>query len=426
MTDRLGGFDMRVASGGSDPFVGRHVFSLLAAEALVSLFLLNTASFYLNNARVALVQFAFCVGALVLLRPVRISRLVPWGLFVLLGASFLLSHGLASGDGVAALSLLRLIECLLAVLFGFAVCHWMSADRQASLWLASAVALATAICFFVFVSVWMVLDDPYHFDWVYDPPLFVNIRNLGHCLAIGMVCGAWLFFSCHAFGKMSGWAVFLVSSAMLAWSGSRGSFMAALFGVALLGLVFSWRAYARLWGILLATLVMAFFLAALFPVADGSMGWLSALQRTRDVAGAEALGSGRWAMWKETAGFIAQRPWFGWGGDAFRVLMGWRKEIQPHNSLLQVLLEWGVVGAVSLLLLLGHLLSVALHRFWVVRVAARGSATLVSFGLGLALALSLLALSLVDGVFYHGTPMAFLAAAIGMMAARAFDAEEPR
>lgn len=409
---------MMVAGGGSEQPIGRSVFNLLASGILVGLFLLNTSSSLFNNAKVALLQLVFCLGALALLRPVRISRLVPWVLFAFLACSLVLSHGLARGGEAVFPSLLRLIECLLAVLFGFAVCHWVCVERQASSWIASAVALAIAICFSVYVSVWVSLDDPHHFDWVYDPPMFVNIRNLGHCLAIGMVCSAWLFFSCRPLGRVSGWAAFFLASAMMAWSGSRGSFMASLLGLALLGLVFSWREHARLWGVLLGTLLTAFGVASLFAVADGSMGWLSAIQRTREAMGTEALGSGRWAMWRETTGLIAQRPWFGWGGEAFRILLSWRREIQPHNSVLQVLLEWGVVGAVSLLALMTYVLSGALRRFWLLWLAGANTTCLASPGFGLVLVLSLLALSLVDGVFYHGTPMAFLAAGFGVIAAR--------
>ena len=110
--------------------------------------------------------------------------------------------------------------------------------------------------------------------------------------------------------------------------------------------------------------------------------------------------------------FIIQRPWLGWGGEAFHAVTTYNLD-QAHNVIVQLLLEWGIVGT----LVLGGPLFV----LWVARLR-RYRELLVPGNelnvMGMGLVVALLALSLLDGVFYHGLPSAYLAFGYAAMCAQ--------
>ena len=73
----------------------------------------------------------------------------------------------------------------------------------------------------------------------------------------------------------------------------------------------------------------------------------------------------RLAIWRFTLDHIEEKPWLGWGLDTARAIPGGLEEfapgmqwlpLHPHNSVLQLLLEEGIVGFVFSLLALGIVL----------------------------------------------------------------------
>lgn len=66
----------------------------------------------------------------------------------------------------------------------------------------------------------------------------------------------------------------------------------------------------------------------------------------------ETFSSGRTEIWKATLELIGQRPWFGHGEISLKEVIGlWVRE--AHNSILQSLLAWGIVGALCFWSLIG-------------------------------------------------------------------------
>jgi O-antigen ligase len=115
------------------------------------------------------------------------------------------------------------------------------------------------------------------------------------------------------------------------------------------------------------------------------------------------LGTGRLYIWTYLWDFILQRPWFGWGGEGFRAVWSGFPIVQAHNGVLQLLIEWGGVGFVVIGLPLVVLLGRALLSYRGLNEEYKAPV-----GLGLALVISLLLYSMVDGIFYYGLPLVFL------------------
>ena len=107
---------------------------------------------------------------------------------------------------------------------------------------------------------------------------------------------------------------------------------------------------------------------------------------------AESYSSGRISLWLETYSKWREAPWFGWGsGSTFwEVYVGW-PHTQPHNFVLQFLINWGLVGACGALWLLGRA-TVAAHR----RALAQPAVWPVNIGL-----YSLLVMALLEGMLHY-------------------------
>jgi O-antigen ligase len=65
------------------------------------------------------------------------------------------------------------------------------------------------------------------------------------------------------------------------------------------------------------------------------------------------LTTNRWTIWKLTLPRVLEHPWMGHGQGQFVKMMTEFKGriMHPHNSLVQFLYEWGIVGTVSLAIL---------------------------------------------------------------------------
>lgn len=112
--------------------------------------------------------------------------------------------------------------------------------------------------------------------------------------------------------------------------------------------------------------------------------------------------------------YIAERPWFCWGGEACQHAWPTNGISQAHNGLFQLMLEWGAVGTY---VILGPLGWITLNGALLYRRTASSQPADSALPLGMALVTALAIMSLVDGVFYQGTPMAFLMPVVGMVGA---------
>lgn len=367
--------------------------------------IINTSSSSVNNSKIAMLELFLFVSIFLLWRSsflvLRSYRLVALLLSAVVGF-VVLANSFAVYEGVEPADWWRVIEQVAHLaLFVAAFVVFVESPGLISriFW---GVGISVVVIFLFIAQAWLGAEDPRHYPWVSTPPLFTHIRNLGgfFCAASVLLVAAFFYFS--GVKKIFFLGFFCLALAILFWSGGRGAIAACSVGALLLLLRFPIVIFWRNWFCLILAVLLALAFSAIFDVGNRSMGWVNMFDRTLGAESLDQVSSSRIYIWKSVLGFVAERPWFGWGGEAFRALRHTVSLVQPHNSVLQLLLEWGavatclVIGLCFWLFIRGGLLYLR-HK------------TDVDFlvVLGFSLVGALFLLSLVDGVFYHGTSMAF-------------------
>lgn len=200
------------------------------------------------------------------------------------------------------------------------------------------------------------------------------------------------------------------------WSGSRTP-LAALAGTFV---VWFFRLEPerrrRFCAVLIGPLAVATALALVIPSRGAHLGLLNAVERTTTAGTVSELSSTRADFWRESARHALESPLIGRGPDAYRYLTPSLDGLQPHNFLLQWLLDFGLLGTLPLL----ALAALALRRGW------RRETLRTTGPWGALLTASLLAGAL-DGNLYHflGLFPAALAAAFCLSSRPPANASRP-
>jgi len=264
---------------------------------------------------------------------------------------------------------------------------------------------------------WLAAPDPQAVPWNHSLPGFVNLRHFGY-YATAVVAVAHLpAIAARGAGRhAAALAVTSVPWAFLVWSGSRSGVLAVLAAAAPVLALVAAPVRRRLALHLPAGLALGWALSRFFRVGEGSVERLADTLRSDSWSLAS---SRRTDLWEWTLDALRAHPWLGVGPDGFLYLEHPPvSAVQPHSVLLQMPLEWGLPGAALAAALLARLAA----RFGRARRAAPPDAWDDSADVAAWGALSLLAVSLVDGSLYHAHALllfAFLlAAAAAPLAAR--------
>lgn len=252
---------------------------------------------------------------------------------------------------------------------------------------------------------WILIENPRAYDWVWRAQPFLNIRHFAFLMLPAYVAS--FFFLVEKRGSWR-FLLLLVSSVLLAaliWAGGRASMGSAAIGTGLL-LLFGWRrgTIKVSTGVFLALIVVfgALLLSSAFSVDNPRMGL--SFNHGRGVGdSADQMSGGRIGLWLSVFSDMSISEWlFGHGADNYRFLPGrLDATVHPHSLFFQVFSAWGfpvaVAIAVGLLWVLGWL---------VIRVIGTNKGELneplqADLFAAIAILLSYLALSMVDGNFYH-------------------------
>lgn len=378
---------------------------------LLAVPLINFGDISENQQAIAFLEVLLCAAIVIALgwRACWAKRLWLWVLGVCM--TLCASNIATALDGVGLQDWWRVIQILAHFALGVILWAWAGEDERAGMWVWVSVQLAVAAYIVAFLLAWFSLADPVAYDWFFNPPLFQHIRHVGYFFCVAVLVGAWGFLAVQGRMRLLAWLGYLLALTILLWSGGRGAILAAFAGVLVLAAM-RWRHEKAAWLYLLAGLPIALAVSALFAVDQPGVGWLSAILRSDNASSLNELSSSRLAIWMNLWDFIVQRPWLGWGGEAFHAVTDYHLD-QAHNVVVQLLLEWGVVGS----LVLGG----PMFALWVLHMLRRQNLLVPGNelnALGVGVVVTLLALSLVDGVFYHGLPSAYLALGYAAMCAR--------
>lgn len=238
-------------------------------------------------------------------------------------------------------TLRRSIPFAMAGMFGLYLAMRFPVKRQLAILRVTMIALAvaTVVVVMAFPELGLDASPGHHADW---QGVFTQKNACGRVmvLATAVLLADWK----ASWDRVASAALFLVVMFM---SGSRSAWLVegallVLWSALLVAkrVDSSTRVIAAL-GALVCLPVMAGAGYFFFPVVAQWMG--------RD-----ATLSGRTPIWKQVWIFILQRPWLGWGydafwrgtqGEAFRVVAAVRFMVfHAHNGFLEILLELGAVG----------------------------------------------------------------------------------
>lgn len=299
------------------------------------------------------------------------------------------------------LALLSLVFWIMHVLFAIAIAHLLCRwpidvrwnDRITNWISMGSAAFGVLMVFFVAL---VGIDADY--DWVSALPGFPNIRHSGYFLMPAMALSIGMIAVGDRKAKTVHVLLLAFNLAFVSWIGSRGPLLILATTIALSICLFSpIRKRSVLWLILLA-IVSGCMLSQAVPAPKHPA--FNAIMRIEqdNSQNVDELSSGRTEIWRGTVTAISERPLFGHGGNQFRLLVPAAQQTynHPHNSILQFVFDWGVVGAAAMLVMLTILgwkslrIAIKMPENWMPTCLA---------------AISMALFSLIDGVFYYNLPI---------------------
>ena len=255
-------------------------------------------------------------------------------------------------------------------------------------------------------------------------PVYFHHRHLGyHALLAAIACTALLVRLPRTARLRAGlwFAAGIVIWGGLFWSGGRAPVLAI--GLALAA--WCWRtdppSRRRLifWA---GTQALAGLLwAQIFVTPEPYLGWWNAAQRTVELTDVNTASSARSQFWPAAWHHFLQSPWLGYGPDAYQFLTPKLDGQQPHNLVLQVLLDFGLLGAPAAL----AAVALALKRGWTRPRLATGQPENVDRWPWAALLTAGTAAGLVDGLYYHTIALVPIALAMGVCGGMTLEPRPP-
>lgn len=191
----------------------------------------------------------------------------------------------------------------------------------------------------------VTVPDPGQFPWTIRMPSATNIRQIGFFVTIMAVAPlALVLFE----PKLRYPAVFTFALmiAFAAWSGSRGA-LAGLLAACIFSAILLWNRIDKRCGMIATT---AFFaglaVSVAIPVPAPEFGLLRITQTVSE----DDFSTGRTKIWNQTVDEIKLAPLTGHGAGRFNRNMREKYGFDlnhPHQNLLQLLYDWGIVGGLA-------------------------------------------------------------------------------
>lgn len=249
---------------------------------------------------------------------------------------------------------------------------------------------------YLFIMLWLAAVPDLDWRQAKRLPIYRNIRHLDYDLAIVASLGTACWMARPAKRQLLNWGLFVLLGYVSVWSAGRGQILT--FICFLVVYAVSMRGQQMRLKLLHPT--VAFLLGgSAFCLLNPEMAlWILG----RSSAGsADEISSGRVTIWIRALETVLAANWqgivLGLGPDAFI-----RHEIapglvQPHNVIVQIVLEFGLFGLAVVGLLVVNFAKRCRHM-----VVDANASVLVTGAVSALLAL--LFYSMFDGIFYHASP----------------------
>ena len=255
---------------------------------------------------------------------------------------------------------------------------------------------------FLVIAVLFAMAAPVGADPVAAPPYFLNIRHFGYQGFFGASAAVAVAL---ADNRLRAVGILLAAAALfgIVMFGSRGALLA---WIAFVAVVMALTPRRRAAFVLVLLVVSGALSLSVVAETHDWMNTYSLLDRTRIPTGntvSMLYVNDRIEIWLDSLLTIAQRPFLGFGPNGY-ILSGCcnRSVAQPHNSILQLLLEFGVLGLVTLTWAAVSLFGPRVRQV-VYQTPRSGRDPLQVAALGILAAFA--AFSLIDGLLYFPVPL---------------------
>lgn len=197
---------------------------------------------------------------------------------------------------------------------------------------------------------WYSLEDPYNYNWMMGIPFSNHIRNFTDYIAITAICSIFLAVTTKDKEKFIFYVITIFILALLFWSGSRSSILGLLVGVFFI-LIYLDNKFKNLSLILLMSL-LSLFISTFYSVNSYGLGIFKSINRSMS-GSINQIASYRFDIYSKAIGLIQEKPFWGYGGEAVRdyiIHIHGMKIGQAHNSIIQIILEFGFIGLITLII----------------------------------------------------------------------------
>ena len=267
-----------------------------------------------------------------------------------------------------------------------------SFDRFAKFLCGGTVVAGALIAAIIFVA-----GQPEGVDWFYDLPGYAHLRHTGYVFAPAIAIGVAQLALRSAADRRFHMFALGANVAFMLWLGSRGPVLGLGIGVLVCA---SCLPAFRSRGFLLragGTLLAGAALSHAAPVPD-TAGFDAIGRFFVPPTNANEITTGRTIIWLETLQHIHEKPLVGHGSNQFQFVAASAVQTfkHPHNGILQILFDWGVIAGAAFLFLLGKL-TIAAFRSVRFTPALRG---------GIIMGVStLFGYAIVDGTLFYSFPI---------------------
>ena len=321
----------------------------------------------------------------------RIDRPTRWALVVFLG-SFWISSAFVSW--MASFSLALCLIWVVHLLTAAAVFHLVEEGGVVPGRFAPGFALGLGVLAPIAgVHLALAPSDQGPATWIFGAPIpgFISIRLFGAWAGAVLALLLGLAWSADRKGEAGPRWVYPalgLAAGLVVWSGTRASVFGAIVALAGAAIVTRGAPGRRFWVAAVLAIAVGSALTILSMPSHPNM----LLFRPEAMRSADGFSSGRLDLWGKALAVAVERPLLGhgMGSSWWLVWLDGHSHVQPHNALVQFLLNWGLVPTAAALFILGR-------ATWRVHGAVRRRPELLALAMMLDF---LLAVSLLDGMLH--------------------------
>lgn len=340
----------------------------------------------------------------------RVGRVWPW----LLCAAVLLLATAAADSQFQAWARFRLYYAILLLGFVLWMCFRIGGRNLTQLVLtAIGIVHAAVLVLVLMASATANPADPFNQSWV---PYHAHVRHVSYHGMIAACAGLSVAF---IGGKLRslGYVTAVTALFGIVYFGARGALVGWL-AFALVACALLPRRLATI-ASCVAVLLLAVVAAKLVGDSWHQAPFTGNLIQRADSVDSVVHSTGRTTIWTDAFAAIKVKPVLGHGPEGYLTSRCCRPgTVQPHNTPVQILIEFGALGLLSVAVLLWTTLRRGAVELWARRGRPdtdRAAASLFAMVSGV------LAYALVDGLFYHVVPMALMAMLVALYASLGSD-----